>query len=171
LEGFNVIATAGNEQSIKYLEDLGISKNHIVNYKGLSVKDLRSKVIEANGNKPVDAAVDLFGSEMKQLAMTSIKFGGQVVSIVEEPDPNYPLPFFPSQSPEVNLFFLAGTFHLVFVGGRAFQSKEEWPIIGKQLNELAKIFEENKLKVGIIQNVGNLSGRCHQLLKHLTNNY
>jgi len=142
-------------------------KNYIVNYNGLSPDQLREQVLKVNGGNPVDIAIDLFGSDMKKLCCECVDVNGQVVTIVEETDPNYKTPLYPSISPR-NLFGVNASFHLVFASASLFAAPRYWPKFGQHLTNLAKAVEDGKIRTRV-EVVGNLSVetvvKAHKLLE------
>jgi len=168
--GATIICTAGSEKSIQAIHKAhGIPTSHIINYSGLSTDKIRDKVIEANGNKPVSVAIDLFGGEIKTVCVESLGYQGRFLTIVEENDPNTKVvAFYPSQN-QRSLFGISGTYHLVFVGSPAFLPPETWHVIHEQTNKFSKLLEEGKVKVPNYEVVGNLSvetvQKAHQLLE------
>jgi NADPH:quinone reductase len=110
-----IITTAGSDRSAHYLQtQLGLKPHQIVRYAGLSLPELREKVLEANGGKPIDIALDCVGGVMTSLCCEVIRFSGAVLSIV-----NGPTAAHSDDGDEEVLFNKAASFHFVLVYARA----------------------------------------------------
>ncbi|HZE21001.1 MAG TPA: NADP-dependent oxidoreductase, partial [Desulfobaccales bacterium] len=97
-----ILTTAGNDRSAAYLTgELGIAPEHILSYPGLSLGEMKERLLQMNRGQPVQAAFDFVGGDMKRLCLEAIDFDGRAVSIVEDP-PDFQLPIF--SGPESPLF-------------------------------------------------------------------
>ena len=135
-----IITTAGTDESFRYLvEELGVPERHILDYKGLSLEDMKKKITEMNGGKPVRAAFDFVGGDMKRLCFNVIGFDMRVVSIVEEPEDFRLHLLSGAESP---LFAKSGTFHFQLLLARArFGQPNDWNIYGEELDALTDLAE------------------------------
>ena len=135
-----ILTTAGSDQSAAYLTaKLGIREEHILRYRGLSIKQMIDRTLTMNNGRPVAAAFDFWGGEMKHLCCNVIDFEGRVVSIVEEPAGFELNVWNARRSP---MFTRSASLHFAFLGARAmFGSPETWDIYRTQLEELATLIE------------------------------
>ncbi len=140
-----IITTAGSDESVSYLTgELGVSREHILDYKGLSVEEMKKKVMAMNGGKPVDAAFDFVGGDMKRLCFDAIGFDKRVVSIVEEPEDFRMHLLSGAKSP---LFAKSGTFHFELLLARArFGGPNDWSIFREKLDALTELAESGHVK-------------------------
>lgn len=163
-----ILTTAGSDQSVRYLtQELGISPAHILRYRGLSLDQLKAKVLEMNGGRFVGAAFDFVGGLMKQLCCEIIDYDGRVVSIVEEPEDFHLDIWNGRKSP---LFIKSATFHFELLSARAmFGGPETWKIYRRELNTLTELIEMGHIKPPAITHLGEFSvesvRRAHTLLE------
>jgi NADPH2:quinone reductase len=140
-----ILTTAGREASAAYLTgELGLAPEHILSYRGLSLAEMKERLLEMNRGRPVQAAFDFVGADMKRLCLEAVDFDGRAVSIVEEPA-DFQLPIF--SGPQSPLFVRSASFHFVLVLARArFAGPAYWQIFREQLDELARLIEAGHLK-------------------------
>jgi len=165
-----ILVTAGTDKSVNYLHStFGIPKEHIINYQGLTIKQIGEKVIAANGGRGVDVVFDLFGGDMKHVAFEVLGMDGNIVTIVEEPDHQFKTPLYPAINPNKNLFAVNGTFHMVFVGAKALAGPEYWHHMGDSLDQLTQLLESGQLAPSKVNVLGTLSRatvkRAHEELE------
>ena len=152
----SIVATAGGDRSANYLEEeLGVPAKQIIRYKQRSLEELEERIKAVNGGKPVNAAFDFAGDDMKRLCCRVIGFEGCVVSIVEEPsDFNLDL-FNGRQSP---LFARSASFHFEFLAARAlFGGPKDWPIYQQKLDALMQLLETGHIKPPAITAINTFS--------------
>lgn len=163
-----ILTTAGSDRSVEYLTQvLDILPGHILRYKGLSLAQLKGRVLEMNGGRGVGAAFDFVGGDMKRLCCEVVDFDGRVVSIVEEPEDFSLNIWHGRKSP---MFARSATFHFELLSARAmFGGPETWKIYHKELNTLTALIEAGALKPPAVTEVGGLSAesvrRAHTLLE------
>jgi NADPH2:quinone reductase len=140
-----ILTTAGSDASAAYLTgELGLAPEHILSYRGLSLAEMKERLLQMNRGRPVQAAFDFVGADMKRLCLEAIDFDGRAVSIVEEPA-DFQLPIF--SGPQSPLFVRSASFHFVLVLARArFAGPAYWQIFRQQLHELAELIEAGHLK-------------------------
>jgi NADPH2:quinone reductase len=161
-----VLATAGSAESAAYLGELGVRPEHIVRYPERTVEELAKSVLKANGGKPVRAAFDFVGGDMKRLCCAVIGFEGNVVSTVEEP-PEFDLPLFDARrSP---LFARSASFHCESLAARARSPRPaDWQVYADRLDALTLLFEDGVLEPPRVTAAGPLTakavGRAFELL-------
>ncbi len=156
-----ILTTAGSDRSSAYMVDhLGVRPEHILRYRGLTLRQMRERTLEMNGGRPVAAAFDFWGGDMKRLCCTIVDFDGRIVSIVEEP-PGFDLNVWnASRSP---LFSHSATLHFEFVGARAmFGGPETWNVYRRQLESLAQLVDAGQLAPVMCTDVGRFSAEAAQ---------
>lgn len=162
-----ILLTAGSRKSFQALREAGVPPEHILYYNGRSLEALEQAVYQANGGRPVEVALDFVGHRMTQLCLRSIGFGGQVVSLVDEPAGLAMENFGGRNGP---LWQRSGTLHLVFVAARALSGRaEDWETYHQNLESLRLLFELGALKPGGIGDLGEFSEASiqggHQLME------
>jgi NADPH2:quinone reductase len=151
-----ILTTAGSDASAHYLvERLGVSCERILRYRGLSVPQLVEAVLKMNGGKPVGAAFDFWGGDMKRLCCAVLDFDGRAASIVEEP-PSFTLNVWNARhSP---LFARSATLHFCFLAARAvFGAPHTWNTYRTQLDELRELIDADKVRCLSCTEVGPLA--------------
>jgi NADPH:quinone reductase-like Zn-dependent oxidoreductase len=163
-----ILTTAGSEASAEYLiNKLGVRREHVLRYGGLSVDELCARTLEMNGGRPLATAFDFWGGDMKRLCCRIIDFDGSIVSIVEEP-PGFELNVWnASRSP---LFARSASLHFEFIGARAiFGEPPDWEIYRQQFSELTKLIESGAIAPIAIKTMPDFTpealGQAHRLLE------
>jgi NADPH:quinone reductase len=163
-----IFTTAGSERSAHYLMDaLGIPREQLLFYAGLSRTQLAERLREQNGGHLFRVTIDCVGGAMTGLCCDIVEFEGDVISIVQGPrDASHP----PEEDDENRLFDRSATFHFVLLSARGmFGSPETWPVYGRQLAALADLFEASEIEPPMITEVGSLSvetvRRAHTMLE------
>lgn len=151
-----VLATAGSQKSVDHLTRvLGIPAEDVIRHPGRSLEELEAEVREKNGGRAVRAAFDFVGHRMKHLCLRAIDFGGSVVSIVEEAS-NFEHDIFNGRNSP--LFNKSASLHFEFLGARAlFGKTTDWPIYSEELETLAGLFMDGKLRPPAITHLGAFS--------------
>jgi NADPH2:quinone reductase len=166
-----IIATAGSDDSEEYLcSHLGLKKENIIRYKDKSVDEISATIKHLTHGEGVKHAFDLVGGDMKLACIASLALKGRVITIVEESDPKFPTPLYPSQNQKYSFFMKDADFATVFVGAAAFFGKpDSWKVYNEDLLYIARLFETDQLKLPQITNVGHLSTesvvKAHQMLE------
>ncbi len=164
----SIITTAGSDRSTAYLtEQLAVPKGMILRYQGLSLPQMKARVIEMNGGNPLPASFDFVGSTMKWLCLEVLGFNGRMVTIVEEPESFDLDPWNLRQSPP---FARSLTIHFEFLGARAVSGKvEDWEVYRRELEALRQLIEDGALQPPKITVVGEFSAetvrRAHLALE------
>ena len=74
----DIVVSAGNEQSVAVLMQLGIPAKNIVDY---HEDQLAQKILNANGGMPYDHVIDLVGGRMAEVTAEVLKINGNYVDI------------------------------------------------------------------------------------------
>ncbi|MBF4484889.1 MULTISPECIES: NADP-dependent oxidoreductase [unclassified Flavobacterium] len=137
----NLIVTAGNENSIAALLDLGLKPRQIINYRKDQVYET---ALALNNNKYFDFAVDLVGNEIGLTAAKLLKINGTYVDVTNFSTPD---------SREV-LFSRGAT--ILNISNYAFGLEKQYDYYKKGLNELRILLENKSITPPMIEIVGNL---------------
>jgi NADPH:quinone reductase len=150
-----IIASAGNQESIQYLsQELKLPENNIVSYRGKSEEEL-TQHIHSQYTQPITASFDLVGGMMKRIACNVLHFGGRMVSIVEEPD-TFEFNIFSGRTSP--LFSKSASFHFVFIGARGlFGTANEWAFYRHAIDALTQLLEGNYIAAPKTTVVGKFS--------------
>jgi NADPH:quinone reductase len=108
-----IFTTAGGERSARYLTNrLGIAREQLLFYAGLSREQLAQRLRGQNGGQLFRVAIDCVGGAMTGLCCDIVDFEGHVASIVQGPrDASRP----PEEDDENRLFNRSATFHFVLL--------------------------------------------------------
>ncbi len=162
-----ILTTARGEREAEYLsQQLKISPQHIVRYPGLNLQQLIDAVLRMNGGKPVAAAFDFVGGDMKRLCCNIVDFDGRAVSIVPEPETFV----FNLWERSAVVSSRSASVHFEFLGARgSFGPTETWAVYRKELEILRKLLEDGRIDPPQITKVGDFSletvRRAHALLE------
>jgi NADPH:quinone reductase-like Zn-dependent oxidoreductase len=137
----NLIVTAGNENSIAALLDLGLNPRQIINYRKDQVYET---ALALNNNKYFDFAVDLVGNEIAFIAAKLLKINGTYVDVTNFSTPD---------SREV-LFSRGAT--ILNISNYAFGLEKQYDYYKNGLNELRILIENKSITPPTIEIVGNL---------------
>jgi NADPH:quinone reductase-like Zn-dependent oxidoreductase len=137
----NLIVTAGNENSIAALLDLGLKPRQIINYRKDQVYET---ALALSNNKYFDFAVDLVGNEIGLTAAKLLKINGTYVDVTNFSTPD---------SREV-LFSRGAT--ILNISNYAFGLEKQYDYYKKGLNELRILLENKSITPPTIEIVGNL---------------
>jgi NADPH:quinone reductase-like Zn-dependent oxidoreductase len=163
-----IVTTSGREASTKFIVDeLRLSPEQVIDYRGKGLKELTEEAIAANGGAFYDKTLDFVGGEMKRLCFELVDFDGDVVSTVEEADP-FAVPVWHGRTSP--LFRRSASLHFHMLGARCvFGSRETWPGYTQQLHELTFLYEAQRLWPVGVRNIGELSvetiRRGHEMLE------
>jgi NADPH2:quinone reductase len=163
-----IVTTSGREASTRFIVDqLRLSPDQVIDYRGKGLKQLTQEAIAANGGALFDKTLDFVGGEMKRLCFELVDFDGDIVSTVEEIDP-FTVPVWHGRASP--LFRRSASLHFYLLGARSiYGSKETWPGYTQQLHELTFLYEAQRLWPVGVQNIGELSvetiRRGHQMLE------
>ncbi|MFB9080760.1 NADP-dependent oxidoreductase [Flavobacterium procerum] len=144
-KGFsNFITTAGNDESINSLIDIGVKPEQIINYK---TEDIYEKALSLNGNKKYDIAVDLVGNHIVAIVAKLLKINGTYINVT-----NFSTP----ESRDI-LFSRGATIHNI--SNYAYGLENHFEYYKNSLNEITKLIEDEKISPPKISLIGELSTR------------
>lgn len=147
-----IITTAGSPSTEEYLiSQLGLKKQYLLNYKDLSVAQMKERVLKMNKGRHVPACFDFVGGAMKELCLEIADFSGHVASILPEKSGAIWERSGPAFQKNLSI-------HVNFVGAESFNGDEiSWRIYAQHLRELMKLIEKGELKIHQPEIVGLFS--------------
>ena len=163
-----IVTTSGREASTQFMvEQLRLSPEQVIDYRGKGLKQLTEEAIAANDGEFFDKTLDFVGGEMKRLCFELVDFDGDIVSTVEEIDP-FAVPVWHGRASP--LFRKSASLHFHLLGAKGlYGSRETWPGYTQQLHELTFLYEAQRLWPVGVQNIGELSvetiRRGHEMLE------
>lgn len=162
-----IFTIARNEESRNFLiKELGLKKEHIVLYEGLSDEQLIEHILKQNYGKHFDVTCDLVGTDRKEFCMKLTRYSGRFVTIVPENE-DFELASWKRGSLP---FGRNLTVHFTFVGAEAFSGcSAAQKIYAEQLPHITRLIEEGVLNPPHIEVVGALNvdtvRNAHHLLE------
>ncbi|MDB5150637.1 MAG: alcohol dehydrogenase [Mucilaginibacter sp.] len=138
----NITATAGSEQSIAALQNLGLNSGQIVNY---NQPDLRDLLITSNNGNRFDYAVDLVGGTIAETTADVLKMNGSYVDIT-----------FLGTSITREILFDNGA-NILNIAAYAFAVENNLTWYGDTLNHLAQLIDAGKIDAPAVKVIGGLS--------------
>ena len=163
-----IVTTSGREASTQFIvEQLRLSPEQVIDYRGKGLKQLTEESIAANSGALFDKTLDFVGGDMKRLCFELVNFDGDIVSTVEELDP-FAVPVWHGRASP--LFRKSASLHFHSLGAKGlFGSREIWPGYTQQLHELTFLYEAQRLWPVGVRNIGELSvetiRRGHEMLE------
>lgn len=142
-KGFtNFVVTAGNEESIKSLLNLGVRPEQIINYRKEAIYEA---AFVLNGNKKFDIAVDLVGNNVAEIAAKLLKINGKYIDVTN---------FSTAESRGI-LFSKGATIHNI--SNYAYGIEKQYDYYKKGLSELNHLVENEIITAPHIDVIGGLS--------------
>jgi NADPH2:quinone reductase len=160
-----IFTIARYEKSREFLiHELGLKKDHIVIYQGLSDEELIDALLKQNKGHHFDVVCDLVGGDRKKLCLELAQYSGRFTTIVPEKE-GFDLASWGRGS---IAFAKNLSVHFTFVGAESFANcPEAWKIYAKQLPPISEWIEEGVLNPPAITVVGNLSVDTVRSAHHL----
>lgn len=137
----NFVVTAGNENSIESLINLGVKQKQIINYKKV---EIYKTALSLNENKKFDFVVDLVGNEVAEIAARLLKINGVYVDVT-----NFSTP----ESRDI-LFGKGAT--IFNISNYAYGLEKRYDYYKNGLNELTLLLKNEKLTPPKIEVIGSL---------------
>ncbi|MBS0603713.1 MAG: NADP-dependent oxidoreductase [Verrucomicrobia bacterium] len=161
-----IITIAKDEKSALFLQrNLGFAKDHILIYEGLTIEQMKEKLIAMNKGDLFEATVDLVGQEIKRLCLELTGYSGHFSTILPEDDFVFPIWNENSIPRGRNMSILQ-----VAVGAQLGQAdRRYWDIYAYHLELISEMLEKGTLKPPVVEVVGLLSAstvqKAHRLLE------
>lgn len=137
----NFVVTAGNENSIESLINLGVKQKQIINYKKV---EIYKTALSLNENKKFDFVVDLFGNDVAEIAAGLLKINGVYVDVT-----NFSTP----ESRDI-LFGKGAT--IFNISNYAYGLEKRYDYYKNGLNELTLLLQKGKITPPNIEVIGSL---------------
>ncbi|EJF99764.1 NADP-dependent oxidoreductase [Flavobacterium sp. F52] len=141
-KGFtNFVVTAGNEESINSLVNLGVKSEQIINYRK---EDIYEAAFSLNGNQKFDIAVDFVGNQVAEIAAKLLKINGKYIDVT-----NFSTP----ESRSI-LFSKGATIHNI--SNYAYGIEKQYDYYKNGLAELSHLIENEIISPPNINVIGGL---------------
>ncbi len=142
-KGFsNFVVTAGNEESIDSLVNLGVKPEQIINYRK---EEIYEAAFSLNGNKKFDIAVDLVGNHVAEIAAKLLKINGRYIDVTN----------FSTPESRGILFSKGATIHNI--SNYAYGVEKQYDYYKNGLTELGDLLENEIITPPNINVIGGLS--------------
>lgn len=142
-KGFtNFVVTAGNEESIDSLINLGVKSEQIINYRK---EEIYEAALSLNGNQKFDIAVDLVGNHVAETAAKLLRINGKYIDVTN---------FSTSESRSI-LFSKGVTIHNI--SNYAYGIEKQYDYYKNGLKELSYLIENEIISPPNINVIGGLN--------------
>lgn len=138
----NFVVTAGNEESVASLLEIGVKQQQIIYYKK---EELYTSALSLNANKNFDIAVDFVGNQVAEIAAKLLKINGTYLDVT-----NF------STSESRSILFSRGAM-IYNISNYAYGLEKRYEYYKNGLNELAQLLENKFIIPPTITVVGELS--------------
>ncbi|MFH6957202.1 zinc-binding alcohol dehydrogenase family protein [Flavobacterium aquidurense] len=150
----NLIVTAGNENSIAALLEIGIEPSQIIDYRKDNVYET---ALALNNKEHFDFAIDLVGNEISVVAARLLKTNGTYVDVTNFTTPDSREALFSKGAAILN------------ISNYAYSLEKRYDYYKNGLAELAKLLQENLITPTNIEIVGGLGvatvAKAHHILR------
>lgn len=150
-----IIVTAGNQESIQQLINLGLNENQIVDYKQ---DNLAEKILEINQNQKFDLVIDAVGHQLSEISADVLKANGIYANVTH----------FITPKANDSLFGIGAT--ILNISNFIYAKEKNYEHFRTSLNQLKQYIDEGKVKPLPINILGGLSAetaeKAQQLLKN-----
>ncbi|MBO9583926.1 MAG: NADP-dependent oxidoreductase [Flavobacterium sp.] len=142
-KGFtNFVVTAGNEESIISLTNLGVKPEQIINYKK---DDIYETALSLNENQKFDIAVDLVGNKVVEIAAKLLKVNGIYIDVT-----NF-------STPESRGILFSRGASIYNISNYAYGIEKQYDYYKNGLTELSHLLENETISPPNISVVGELN--------------
>ncbi|KAF2341021.1 NADP-dependent oxidoreductase [Flavobacterium tistrianum] len=138
----NFVVTAGNEESIASLINLGVRPEQIINYKK---EEIYKAALSLNENQKFDIAVDFVGNQVAEIAAKLLKINGKYIDVT-----NFSTP----ESRNI-LFSKGATIHNI--SNYAYGIEKQYDYYKHGLKELSHLIENEIISPPNINVIGGLN--------------
>jgi NADPH:quinone reductase-like Zn-dependent oxidoreductase len=150
----NLVVTAGNENSIAALLEIGIQPSQIIDYRKNNVYET---ALALNNKEHFDFAIDLVGNEISVVAARLLKTNGIYVDVTNFTTPDSREALFSKGAAILN------------ISNYAYSLEKRYNYYKNGLAELAKLLQENLITPPNIEIVGGLGmatvAKAHRILR------
>jgi NADPH:quinone reductase len=161
-----IYTVAKDEEGARFLkENMGLARDHILIYEGLSNEQLIKQLLQMNKGKLFNATFDLVGGDMKRLCLELTDYSGHFSTIVPEAKFNFPFWEENSIPRGRNL-----SVHQVAIGAELESADHKSrQIYERHLRIIMNLLEQQQLKPPAVTVIGTLNEktvqRAHVLLE------
>jgi len=149
------VVTAGSDDSIQSLKDIGVDDSQILNYKK---EDIVQAAVAKNDGQHFDIAVDCVGNNLAEVSGAVLKKNGVYMDVTN---------FHTSGSREI-LFNKGATVH--HISNFIYAAEKDYSYFRNSLEYLKKMIEDETLMAPVVNNIGSLNAetveRAHYSLKN-----
>lgn len=150
----NFIVTAGNDQSIASLLEMGVNPNQIINYK---IDPIEETALGLNAAKKFDFVIDLVGNAMSDIVTKLLKTNGTYMDVTA----------LSTQNSREILFGKGAT--ILNISNYAYSVEKRYDYYKNGLEQLADLLEKELIKPPAINIIGALEiatiKKAHQMLR------
>lgn len=150
-----IVVTAGNQESIKQLIEIGLNENQIVDYKQ---ENLAEKILEINQNQKFDLVIDAVGHQLSEISADVLKANGIYANVTH----------FITPKASDSLFGIGAT--ILNISNFIYSKEKNYEHFRKSLNQIKQYIDEGTAKPLPINIIGGLSAqtaeKAQQLLKN-----
>ncbi|KFC19935.1 zinc-binding alcohol dehydrogenase family protein [Chryseobacterium sp. FH1] len=150
-----IVVTAGNQESIKQLIEIGLNENQIVNY---NQDNLAEKILEINQNQKFDLVIDAVGHQLSEISADVLKANGIYANVTH----------FITPKASDSLFGVGAT--ILNISNFIYAKEKNYNHFRKSLNQIKQYIDDGKVKSLPIKIIGGLSSetaeKAQQLLKN-----
>ncbi|WDF48233.1 zinc-binding alcohol dehydrogenase family protein [Chryseobacterium sp. KACC 21268] len=150
-----MVVTAGNQESIQQLINLGLNENQIISYKQ---DDLAEKILEINQNQKFDLVIDAVGHQLSEISADVLKANGIYANVTH---------FITSKAND-SLFGIGAT--ILNISNFIYAKEKNYNHFRTSLNQIKQYIDDGQVKPLPIKIVGGLSSetaeKAQQLLKN-----
>lgn len=151
----NIVVTAGNQESVQQLNNLGLKENQIIDYKQ---ENLAEKILEINQNQKFDLVIDAVGHQLSEISADVLKANGIYANVTH----------FITKKASDSLFGIGVT--ILNISNFIYAKEKNYNHFRKSLNQIKQYIDEGIIKPLPINIVGGLSAetaeKAQQLLKN-----
>lgn len=137
-----LVATAGNPESRRQLQQMGLPATAIIDYKAAGVKE---QLLRTNDNYPFDHVIDLVGGPMSELGAAVLHTNGTYVDVTA----------LTTAAAREQLFNIGAT--ILNISNYAYAQPGKYQYYGRQLQQITTFLKEGILQPPPIRIMGVLS--------------
>ncbi|MEA9414812.1 NADP-dependent oxidoreductase [Flavobacterium sp. PL02] len=150
----NFIVTAGNEESIQSLKEIGVKESQIINYK---TDDVATFALAKNNQQKFDFVVDLVGNKIGEIAAKLLKSNGTFLDVTAL-----------STEESRETLFNKGAI-IMNISNYTYSVEKEYGYYKNGLSELVRLIKEKSITPPNIEIIGELNietvTKAHEILR------
>lgn len=150
----NFIVTAGNEESIQSLKEIGVKESQIINYK---TDDAATFALAKNNQQKFDFVVDLVGNKIGEIAAKLLKSNGTFLDVTA----------LSTEESRETLFNKGAV--IMNISNYTYSVEKEYGYYKNGLSELVRLIKEKSITPPNIEIIGELNietvTKAHEILR------